>query len=93
MGVSTFWPHLEGQKGMATPMSHIGKGMRHKTQTKGGRQQTNIQTTSPMLDQRVGDLPPAAIDIVREKIAGAFQEKLEVSMVPGGQSYQRPYDS
>jgi hypothetical protein len=36
----------------------------------GGRQQTNIQTTSPMLDQRAGGLPPAAIDIVREEMAG-----------------------
>jgi hypothetical protein len=46
-----------------------------------------------MFDQRAGGLPPAAIDIVREEIAGAFQDKLGVSMVPGGQSYQRPYDS
>jgi hypothetical protein len=37
-----------------------------------------------MLDQRVGGLPPAAIDIVREQIAGAFQDKLEVSIVPRG---------
>jgi hypothetical protein len=33
----------------------------------GGKQHTNIQTTSPILDQRVDGLPPAAIDIVREK--------------------------
>jgi hypothetical protein len=66
-GASTFQPHLEGRKGMATPMSHIGKG-----RTNGGRQQSNIQTTSPMLDQRVSGIPPAAIDIVREEIAGAF---------------------
>jgi hypothetical protein len=46
-----------------------------------------------MLDQRAGGLPLAAIDIVREEIAGAFQDKLGVSMVPGGQSYQRTYDS
>jgi hypothetical protein len=45
------------------------------------------------LDPRAGDLPPAAIDIVREEIARAFRDKLEVSIVPGGQSYQRPYDS
>jgi hypothetical protein len=30
---------------------------------------------------------------VREEIAGAFQDKLRVSMVPGGQSYRKPYDS
>jgi hypothetical protein len=65
-------------------MSHIGKGMRHKTQTNGGKQQTNIQTTSPMLDQRASGLPPAAIDIVREEIGEAFRDKLEVSMVPVG---------
>jgi hypothetical protein len=38
----------------------------------GGKQHTNIQTTSPILDQRASGLPPAAIDIVREEIAGAF---------------------
>jgi hypothetical protein len=59
----------------------------------GGKQHTNIQTTSPILDQRAGGLPPTAIDIVREKIAGAFRYKLEVSIVPGGQSYRRPYDN
>jgi hypothetical protein len=37
-----------------------------------GRQHTNIQTTTPTLDQRVGGVPPSAIDIVREEIAGAF---------------------
>jgi hypothetical protein len=36
-----------------------------------------------MFDQRVGGLPPAAIDIVREEIAGALRDKLGVSMVPG----------
>jgi hypothetical protein len=37
-----------------------------------------------MFDQRVGGLAPSAIDIVRQEIAGAFRDKLEVSMVPGG---------
>jgi hypothetical protein len=50
----------------------------------GGRQQTNVQTTSPMMGQRAYGLPSTAIDIVREEIAGAFQDKLGVSMVPGG---------
>jgi hypothetical protein len=50
----------------------------------GGKQHTNIQTNSPILDQRAGGLPPAAIDIVREEIAGAFRDKLVVSIVPGG---------
>jgi hypothetical protein len=50
----------------------------------GGRIHTNIQTTLPILDRRAGDLPPAAIDIVREEIAGAFRDKLGVSMVPWG---------
>jgi hypothetical protein len=59
----------------------------------GRKQHTNIQTNSPILGQRAGDLPPAAIDIVREEIDGAFRDKLEVSIVPGGQSYRRPYDS
>jgi hypothetical protein len=59
----------------------------------GGKQYTNIQTNSPILDQRAGGLPPAAIDIVREEIAGAFRDKLGVSIVPGGQSYRKPYDS
>jgi hypothetical protein len=43
-----------------------------------------MQTTSPILDQRADGLPPTAIDIVREEIAGVFQDKLGVSMVPGG---------
>jgi hypothetical protein len=59
----------------------------------GGRQYASIQTTSLILDQRAGGLPPTAIDIVREEIAGAFRDKIGVSMVPGGQSYRRPYDS
>jgi hypothetical protein len=59
----------------------------------GGKQHTNIQITSPILDQRVGGLPPAAIHIVREEIAGAFREKLRVGIIPGGQSYRKPYDS
>jgi hypothetical protein len=46
-----------------------------------------------MFHQRVDGLTPAAIDIVREEIAGAFRDKLGVSMVPGEQSYRRPYDS
>jgi hypothetical protein len=37
-----------------------------------------------MFDQRAGGLAPATIDIVREEIAGAFRDKLGVSMVPGG---------
>jgi hypothetical protein len=46
-----------------------------------------------MFDQRAGGLAPTAIDIVREEIAGAFRDKLRVSMVLGGQSYRKPYDS
>jgi hypothetical protein len=59
----------------------------------GGRQHANIQPTPPTFGQRAGGLAPAAIDIVREEIAGAFRDKLGVSMVPGGQSYRKPYDS
>jgi hypothetical protein len=59
----------------------------------GGRQHANIQPTPPMFDQRAGGLAPTAIDIVREEIVGAFRDKLEVSMIPGGQSYRKPYDS
>jgi hypothetical protein len=53
----------------------------------GGKQHNNIQTNSPILDQRAGGLPPppAAIDIVREEIARAFRDKLGVSIVLGGQ--------
>jgi hypothetical protein len=46
-----------------------------------------------MMGQRAGGLPPAAVDILREEIAGAFRDKLRVSMVPRGQSYRRPYDN
>jgi hypothetical protein len=59
----------------------------------GERQHANIQPTPPMFDQRACGLAPAAIDIVREEIAGAFRDKLGVSMVPGGQSYRKSYDS
>jgi hypothetical protein len=70
---------------MVSPMNHIGQiVMHHRTQTNGGRQQTNIQITSPKIGQRVGGLPPAAIDIVREEIAEVFRDKHGVSMVPGG---------
>jgi hypothetical protein len=59
---------------MVSPMNHIPQiVMHHRTQTNGGRQQTDVQTTSPMIGQRVGGLPLAAIDIVREEIAGHFE--------------------
>jgi hypothetical protein len=54
--------------------------------------QNNTQTT-PILDQSDSGLPPVAIDIVREEIAGAFRDKLGVSMIAGEQSYRKPYDS
>jgi hypothetical protein len=64
-------------------MNHIGQiVMHHITQTnEGGRQQTSVQTTSPIMGQRAGGLLPAAIDIVREEIGGAFRDKLGISMV------------
>jgi hypothetical protein len=65
----------------------------HSSNPWGERQHANIQPTPLMFDQRVGGLAPAGIDIVREEIAGAFRDKLRVSMVPGGQSYRKPYDS
>jgi hypothetical protein len=76
-------------------MSHIGQmAMHHIAQTHGGeRQHANIQPTPLMFDQRASGLTPAAIDIVREEIVGAFQDKLGVSMVLGGQSYRKPYDN
>jgi hypothetical protein len=49
----------------------------------GGRQYANIHPTPPMFDQRAGGLAPTVIDIVREEIAGAFRDKLGVSMVGG----------
>jgi hypothetical protein len=67
--------------------------MHHIAQTNGGRQHANIQPAPQIFDQRAGGLAPTAIDIVREEIARAFRDKLRVSMVPGGQSYQKPYDS
>jgi hypothetical protein len=94
MGANTFWPCLEGRKGTVNPMNHIGQIiMHHRSQTNGGRQQTSVQITPPMMGQRAGGLPPTAIDIVREEIAGVFRDKLGVSMIPGGQSYRKPYDS
>jgi hypothetical protein len=43
-----------------------------------------------MRNQNVGRIPPVAIDIVREEIDGTSQNKLGVSMIPKGQSYQKP---
>jgi hypothetical protein len=37
-----------------------------------------------MLDLRAGGQSPAPIDIMREEIAGAFRDKLRVSMIPKG---------
>jgi hypothetical protein len=88
----SFRPHLEGRKGTIKPMNPIGQVAMHHI-TSGGRQHANFQPTPPMFDQRVGGLPSATIDIVREEIVGAFRAKLGVSMVPGGQSYRKPYDS
>jgi hypothetical protein len=65
----------------------------HSSNQWGGRQHANIQPTPSMFDQRADGLAPAAIDIVREEIAGAFRDKLGVSIVPGGQPYQKPYGS
>jgi hypothetical protein len=65
----------------------------HNSNQWGGRQNGNIQPTPPMFDQRAGGLAPAAIDIVREEIASVFRDRLGVSMIPGGQSYRKPYDS
>jgi hypothetical protein len=92
MGEITFRP-IVGWKEMTSPMNHLGQILvHHKTQANGGRWHNNIQTPSPILDQRAGGLSPAAIDIVREEIAGALRDKLEVSMVPRGQSYWKSYD-
>jgi hypothetical protein len=65
----------------------------HSSNQWGRRQHANIQPTPPMFDQRAGGLAPVAIDIVREETTGVFRDKLGVSMVPGGQSYRKPYDS
>jgi hypothetical protein len=63
----------------------------HINQTHG--QGSNImihQHTHTHMDQRVSGFPPAAIDIVREEIAGTFQDKLGVNVSHVGQSYRRP---
>jgi hypothetical protein len=65
-------------------MNHIGQVAMHHITSGGGRQHANFQPTPPMFDQRASGLAPAAIDIVREEIAGAFRDKLGVSMIPGG---------
>jgi hypothetical protein len=45
------------------------------------------------MDQSAGGFPPPVINIVREEIARAFQDKLGVNMSHVGQSYRKPYDS
>jgi hypothetical protein len=64
-------------------MNRIGQVAMHHI-TGGGREHANVQPTPPTFDQRAGGLAPAAIDLVREEIAGVFRDKLGVSMVPGG---------
>jgi hypothetical protein len=67
---------------MASPMSLIGNVLtRRKTQTNGEENNiptSKVQTTSPILDQRAGGLPQAAIDIVREEIAGRSEISSEL---------------
>jgi hypothetical protein len=46
------------------------------------------ETRPPIpIGPRASGLPPAAIDIVKEEIARAFRDKLEVNMTHKGQSY------
>jgi hypothetical protein len=79
---------------MTSPMSRIGQVLVcHKTQNNGEKDNILIFKQPHACWTRAGGLPPAAIDIVREEIVGAFRDKLGVSMIPRGQSYRRPYDS
>jgi hypothetical protein len=64
--------------------------MPHRTQTHGARGQNSETQASTPLDQRVGGLPSAAIDIVREEIAREFRYKLRVSMTHGGSHIRNP---
>jgi hypothetical protein len=52
----------------------------HSSNQWGGRQHANIQPTPPMFDQRAGGLAPAAIDIVREEIAGVVGDLFSNAM-------------
>jgi hypothetical protein len=54
---------------------------------KWARKQYNDAPATTHMDQRTGGLPSVAIDIVREEIARAFRDKLEVNVSHGGQSY------
>jgi hypothetical protein len=48
------------------------------------RERYNDTPITTHMYQRDGGLPPTAIDIIREEIAGALRDKLEVNMSHGG---------
>jgi hypothetical protein len=76
---------------MTSHMSHIGQAlMPPQNPNSWARRQHNTPIPTPMLDQRADGLPPVAIDIVREKIARVFQDKLGVSMIPRGSRIENP---
>lgn len=57
------------------------------------RDQHNEAQPPAPLGARVDGLPSATIDIVREEIAKAFQDKLGVSMTSTRQTNRKPYNS
>jgi hypothetical protein len=88
-----FRPRLEGRKeNDQTYEPYRANGNAPRSSNQWG---DNILTSNQphLCLTRAGGLAPAAIDIVREEIAWAFRDKLGVSMVPGGQSYRKHYDS
>jgi hypothetical protein len=66
-------------------MSHIGQmAMHHIAQTSRGEDNTLISSQPHLCLTREPVVSHRLPSIVREEIAGAFQDKLGVSMVPGG---------
>ena len=75
-----------------TPGANINKPQNHMPQYPWARGQHNETQPPAPLGPRAGGLPPAVIDIVREEIVGAFQDKLRVNMTHRG-SYWKSYDN
>jgi hypothetical protein len=65
-------PRRPGRNGQSYEPYRANNNVPHNSNQWGERQHANIQPAQPMFDKRVGGLAPAAIDIVREEIAGAF---------------------
>jgi hypothetical protein len=87
---STFWPLRRPERDDQSyePLGASINAPQNPNPWAGRRH--NNQTPTPVLDRWAGGLPPTSIDIVREEIAGAFRDKLGVSMISGDSHIENP---